>query len=253
MLTYSAPHAARDALRWRHANLWQAKDRAQQLGLAGAAFPWRTISGDECSGYWPAGTAAFHVNADIANATARYLDATGDDDFARDCGVEILVETARLWRSLGHHDPTGAFRIDGVTGPDEYTAVADNNIYTNLAARKNLRDAAAICERMPESARALGVDEEEMAAWRDAAAAMTIPYDDALARPPAIGGVHPPRRAGTSRRRRPRATRSSSTTRTSTSTASRSSSRPTSCSRCTCSATPSTPARRPATSPTTRS
>ena len=184
VLTYSVPHAARDALQWRHANLGQAKDRAKQLGLAGAAFPWRTISGDECSGYWPAGTAAFHIDADIANATARYLDATGDDDFARSCALEILVETARLWLSLGHHDPTGAFRIDGVTGPDEYTAIADNNIYTNLAARKNLRDAAGLCERMPEPARALGVGEEETAAWRDAAAAMTIPYDEALA-------VHP--------------------------------------------------------------
>ena len=91
--------------------------RARQLGLDGAAFPWRTIRGHECSGYWPAGTAAFHIGADIADAVIRYQAATGDEAFERDVGVELLVETARFWRSLGHHDPQGGFRIDGVTGP----------------------------------------------------------------------------------------------------------------------------------------
>jgi alpha,alpha-trehalose phosphorylase len=180
MLIYSMPHAARDALYWRHATLGLAQERAAQLGLAGAAFPWRTITGMECSGYWPAGTAAFHINADIGNAVARYIAASGDEEFVAECGLELLVETARLWRSLGHHDATGAFRIDGVTGPDEYTAVADNNLYTNLAAQRNLRDAADLAERLPDLARRLGVDEEEAAEWRDAATAMTVPYDEAL-------------------------------------------------------------------------
>ncbi len=184
MLIYSMPDAARDALRWRHATIERAKERAAQLGLEGAAFPWRTIRGDECSGYWPAGTAAFHINAAIGNSTARYMKATDDHEFAESCGVELLVETARLWRSLGHHEPAGAFRIDGVTGPDEYSSIADNNVYTNLAAARNLRDAADAVEAMPDLARHLGVDVEEAASWRDAAAAMTIPYDDAL-------GVHP--------------------------------------------------------------
>ena len=184
MLIYSMPDAARDALRWRHATIERAKERAAQLGLEGAAFPWRTIRGDECSGYWPAGTAAFHINAAIANSTARYMKATDDHEFAESCGIELLVETARLWRSLGHHEPAGAFRIDGVTGPDEYSSIADNNVYTNLAAARNLHDAADAVETMPDLARHLGVDVEEAASWRDAAAAMTIPYDDAL-------GVHP--------------------------------------------------------------
>jgi len=184
MLIYSMPDAARDALRWRHATIGRARERAAVLGLEGAAFPWRTIRGDECSGYWPAGTAAFHINADIANATAKYMNATGDDEFAAECGIELLVETARLWRSLGHHEPAGAFRIDGVTGPDEYTAIADNNVYTNLAAARNLHDAADAVDAMPDVARHLGVDLEEAATWRDAAKAMTIPYDHAL-------GVHP--------------------------------------------------------------
>ena len=184
VLTYVAPGAAAHALHWRHSTLPKATGRARQLGLRGAAFPWRTIAGEACSGYWPAGTAAFHVSAGIADAVIRYVQATGDMSFERAVGIELLAETARLWRSLGHPDPTGRFRIDGVTGPDEYSAVADNNVYTNLMAQQNLRAAADAAARHPGRARELGIGEEEMAAWRDAAEAMYIPYDDALA-------VHP--------------------------------------------------------------
>jgi alpha,alpha-trehalose phosphorylase len=180
LLTYTVPEAARDALRWRHSILDTARDRATVLGQRGAAFPWRTISGKECSGYWPAGTAAFHINADIADATARYLAATGDTEFEAACGVELLVETARLWTSLGHHDMHGGFRIDGVTGPDEYSSIADNNVFTNLMAQRNLDEAAAACERCPDQARALGVDVEEIAGWRTAAEHMIVPYDKVL-------------------------------------------------------------------------
>src|SRR5881398_585244 len=180
VLTYTAPHAAADALGWRHGTLDLARDRAAQLGLGGAAFPWRTIRGHECSGYWPAGTAAFHVNADIADAVVRYQAATGDEAFERQVGLELLVETARLWRSLGHYDAAGRFRIDGVTGPDEYSAIADNNVYTNLMAQRNLQGAADAAERHPRRAYEFGVDEEETAGWRDAAQAMMIPYDDML-------------------------------------------------------------------------
>ncbi|MHC3467108.1 glycoside hydrolase family 65 protein [Streptomyces sp. 7R007] len=183
LLTYTAPEAVGEALRWRHSTLPAARDRAAQLGLEGAAFPWRTIDGSEGSAYWPAGTAAFHVNADIADAVVRYVQATGDGEFEREAGVELLVETARLWRSLGHHDAHGVFHIDGVTGPDEYSAVADDNTYTNLMARANLLAAADAVERHPDIAADLGVDEEESAAWRDAADAVHLPYNDAL-------GVH---------------------------------------------------------------
>jgi alpha,alpha-trehalose phosphorylase len=184
VLTYTIPDAARDALRWRHSTLDKARDRARQLGLRGAAFPWRSISGAECSAYWPAGTAAFHVSADISDAVIRYLGATQDTEFDRDCGTEILVETARLWASLGHHDRHGGFRIDGVTGPDEYSAVADNNVYTNLMAQRNLRAAAAAAERNPDIVELFGVDATEIDEWRKAADRMVLPYDDEL-------GVHP--------------------------------------------------------------
>ncbi|MFJ8813199.1 glycoside hydrolase family 65 protein [Amycolatopsis thermoflava] len=184
VLTYSVPEAARDALRWRHSTLPKARERARQLGLRGAAFPWRSINGAECSAYWPAGTAAFHVTADIADAVARYYWATGDAEFERQCGTELLLETARLWMSLGHFDRHGRFRIDGVTGPDEYSAVADNNVYTNLMAQRNFREAAASCERVPEVASLFGVDETELAGWRRAAEQMYVPYNEEL-------GVHP--------------------------------------------------------------
>ncbi|MEU7057084.1 glycosyl hydrolase family 65 protein [Streptomyces sp. NPDC046197] len=183
VLTYTSPDAVAEALRWRQNTLPAARERAAQLGLRGAAFPWRTIEGQEGSAYWPAGTAAFHVNADIAHAVVRYVAATGDEDFERDTGVELLVETARLWRSLGHHDHHGAFHIDGVTGPDEYSAIADDNTYTNLMAKANLLAAADVVERHPKAAERLGADDEESATWRDAAEAMNIPYNPEL-------GVH---------------------------------------------------------------
>ncbi|MFF1659308.1 glycoside hydrolase family 65 protein [Streptomyces sp. NPDC058255] len=180
LLTYTSPGAVAEALRWRQNTLPAARERAAQLGLRGAAFPWRTIEGSEGSAYWPAGTAAFHVNADIADAVVRYIAVTGDQRFERDTGVELLVETARLWRSLGHHDHQGKFHIDGVTGPDEYSAVADDNTYTNLMARTNLLAAADVVERHPRRAAELGADDEESAAWRDAAEAMHIPYNHEL-------------------------------------------------------------------------
>jgi alpha,alpha-trehalose phosphorylase len=180
VLTYTAPHAAADALRWRQQTLNLARQRARDLGLKGAAFPWRTIAGEECSSYWPAGTAAFHINADIGRAVTRYQWAADDLEFETTCGAELLIETARLWRSVGHHDAAGMFRIDGVTGPDEYSAIADNNIYTNLMAQANLIAAADIVERHPRTAAELGADPEEAAAWRDAAARMTIPYNELL-------------------------------------------------------------------------
>ncbi|GAB3687612.1 glycoside hydrolase family 65 protein [Angustibacter aerolatus] len=184
LLTYTLPHAAADALRWRSSTLEQARDRAEQLGLSGITFPWRTIDGQECSAYWPAGTGAFHVNADIAAAFVRYRLVTGDDTLETDAGLEVLVETARMWESLGHHDRHGVWHVDGVTGPDEYTAVVRDNVFTNLMAASNLVRAAEAVERHPDAARRLGVTTDETARWRDCAAAAHIPFDEEL-------GVHP--------------------------------------------------------------
>ncbi|MDQ2885219.1 MAG: glycoside hydrolase family 65 protein [Chloroflexota bacterium] len=181
VLTLTLPRAAADALRWRYLLLDKARERARQLGLRGAAFPWRTIRGAECSGYWPASTAAFHINADIAYAVAFYIEATGDTAFEEHVGLELLVETARLWRSLGYHNTvTDQFRIDGVTGPDEYSALANNNVYTNLMAQHNLLWAVRAVQRHPEKARSIGVNADEVASWQLAAEKMYIPYDERL-------------------------------------------------------------------------
>src|SRR5262249_6197336 len=151
------------------------REGGRQLGGEGAASPWRTIRGQEGSGYGPAGTAACHINADIADAAVRYINVTTDEDFERECGLEILVETARMWRGLGHYDRGGQFHLDGVTGPDEYSALASDNVYTNLMAQRNLLAAADTVERPPPAARELGVDDCEAKAWREAAAAMHLP------------------------------------------------------------------------------
>jgi trehalose/maltose hydrolase-like predicted phosphorylase len=180
VLTYTQPKAAADVIRWRHSTLDLAREHAIRLGLRGAAFPWRTIRGEECSGYWPAGTAAFHLNADIADAIERYRIVTGDDSVERSGGLEVLVETARMWLSLGHHDDEGAWHVDGVTGPDEYSAIADDNVFTNLMAARNLVAAAEGCTRHPDLAHRYGVTVEEAAAWRDAANDVYIPYDRKL-------------------------------------------------------------------------
>jgi alpha,alpha-trehalose phosphorylase len=187
-LTYVAPKAARDALRWRHSTLPLARQRAHELRLTGAAFPWRTIHGQECSGYWPAGTAAFHINADLADAVRRYVAATNDARFERESGLELLVETARLWIALGHHDAAGAFRIDGMTGPDEYTALVNNNVFTNLMAARNLRAAAVAAARHPDRAAELGVEEHEITAWRRAADQIVVPVDEELGVTPQSDG-----------------------------------------------------------------
>lgn len=179
LLTLTHPQAAADALYWRHSTLDLARTRARQFNLNGAAFPWRTIHGEECSGYWPAGTAAFHINADIAYAVAYYVACTGDMVFEEQVGLELLAETARLWYSLGCYNGD-LFCINGVTGPDEYSAIVDNNVYTNLMAQRNLRAAASSAKRHPKKAKALGIKDSEITHWRDAGDRMFIPEDKHL-------------------------------------------------------------------------
>jgi alpha,alpha-trehalose phosphorylase len=179
-LTYSLPTAASDALKWRHSILPQAKERAKTLGLKGAAFPWRTIAGEECSAYWPAGTGAFHVTADVADAVARFQLVAGNDDFARRFGTDLLIESARLWASLGYFDAAGEFRIDGVTGPDEYSAIADNNVYTNMMAKRNLLAAVHALTGPHTDRSRWDVSDEEMMTWQRAADHMRLPYDERL-------------------------------------------------------------------------
>jgi alpha,alpha-trehalose phosphorylase len=184
-LAYTQPRIARNLLRFRHSMLPSARNRARELKVSGALFPWRTIRGDEASAYYQAGTAQFHLNADIAYAIRRYGDVRGDDGFIAETGAEVLVETARAWLGLGFYGDDDRFHIHGVTGPDEYTAVVDDNAYTNLMARLNLNYAATAMRRLaedrPEDHRRL-VDElriapAELDDWTRAAERMYVPHD----------------------------------------------------------------------------
>ena len=184
-LAYTQPRIARNLLRFRHSMLPSARARARELRVRGALFPWRTIRGDEASAYYQAGTAQFHLNADIAYAIRRYIDVRGDDGFIPETGAEILVETARAWIDLGFHGEDDRFHIHGVTGPDEYTAVVDDNAYTNLMARLNLNYAATTMRRLaadrPDDYRRLAddlrIDPAELDDWARAAERMFVPHD----------------------------------------------------------------------------
>jgi alpha,alpha-trehalose phosphorylase len=184
-LAYTQPRIARNLLRFRHSMLDKARHRARQLDLRGALFPWRTIGGDEASAYHLAGTAQFHLNADIAYAIRRYVDVRGDTGFLLETGAEMLVETARMWMDLGFFGEDGWFHIHAVTGPDEYTAMVDDNAYTNLMARLNLRYAAAVARSLraehPDDFAGLEaeltLDQSEPDAWDHAAEQMYVPHD----------------------------------------------------------------------------
>jgi alpha,alpha-trehalose phosphorylase len=189
-LVYSSPRIAKNLVRFRYGMLDLARQRARELNQRGALFPWRTISGEEASAYYEAGTAQYHIDADIIYALKKYVLASGDRDFLYDVGAEMLVETARLWRDLGffQHRDGRSFHINGVTGPDEYTTVVNNNTYTNLMARKNLRWAAetlsALREERPDRFAALvgelGLSVSEIESWRDAGDHIFVPYDEEL-------------------------------------------------------------------------
>ncbi|WP_035904393.1 glycoside hydrolase family 65 protein [Knoellia subterranea] len=194
-LTYTMPYAARNALRFRLSLLDYARTRAGELSQKGALFPWRTINGHEASAYYAAGTAQYHIDADIAYALSQYVGATGDTEFL-DQAIDIFVETARLWADLGfwRTQPSGerTFHIHGVTGPDEYTAVVNDNLYTNVLARFNLRRAVEAVEALAEGdpaayadmVRRTGLEGDEVTEWGECAQGMFIPFDEHL-------GIHP--------------------------------------------------------------
>ncbi|MDP8927209.1 MAG: glycoside hydrolase family 65 protein [Actinomycetota bacterium] len=185
-LCYTEPRIAKNLLRFRHSMLDKARARAAELNEAGALFPWRTINGDEASAYYQAGTAQYHLNADIIHALKRYVDVTGDTALHAEFGAELLVETARMWADLGFYDDHGVFHLFTVTGPDEYTTVVNDNAYTNLMARMNLNYAATVLRQLrtqdPHRYRIVcedvGLRDHEIDDWRRAAEAMHVPYDE---------------------------------------------------------------------------
>lgn len=184
-LVYTNPDRARTVLEHRYNMLDAARRRALQLNHRGALFPWRTINGEEASAFFPAGTAQYHIDAAIVYAIRKYIAATGDSDFLLKMGAEITFETARFWEDLGSYH-NNEFHIDGVTGPDEYTALVNNNAYTNLMARMNLNYAVETAEQLKSEApdqwnslaKRLDIDQAEIASWRRAAELMRVPFDE---------------------------------------------------------------------------
>lgn len=183
---WTQPQMARGMLRYRYALLDRARANARTLGMkTGALYPWRTINGDECSAFFPAGTAQYHINGDIAHAFLQYWHVTGDAAFMAEMGAEVLVETARAWMELGHMAEDG-FHIDCVTGPDEYTCLVNNNFYTNAAAQANLQGAAEVLHVLTKrgldtrARQKTGVTDEELSAFAEAAKSMYLPYDPEL-------------------------------------------------------------------------
>src|SRR5690606_12567185 len=163
------------------------------IGERGALFPWRTINGREASGHYPTSTAQYHINAAVTYALRHYVELTGDGSALKEFGGEILVETARLWMSLGFYSARdGRFHLHGVTGPDEYSVIVDDNVYTNLMAAENLRYAAQVVGDLQRESPAAYLDlaervelrNDEPDGWLRAARAMYVPFDSAL-------GIHP--------------------------------------------------------------
>lgn len=189
-LTYTYPHLARSLIDFRYRMLDKARERAIEVGEKGALFPWRTIDGKEGSGYYAASTAQYHIDGDIMHSLQKYVEVAGDDEFLFERGAEMLAETARMWCGLGFFSERrdGKFCIHGVTGPDEYTTVVNNNLYTNLIARNNLSYAASTVERMKRErtdlyeilAERISLGEDEPDKWRKAAESMYLPYDEEL-------------------------------------------------------------------------
>jgi alpha,alpha-trehalose phosphorylase len=189
VLSLCQPQLARELLQFRVNQLPQARQRAREMShRKGALYPWRTIGGTECSAYFPAGTAQYHINAAIAYALRSYLLASGDFAFIANHAAGMLFETARLWLELGFFSRSGAFEIHQVTGPDEYTALVNNNFYTNAMAKLHLEFAVNIWQRLQQEqpaqtsfwAEQLALSNDEINLWQQAASKMLLPFDDSL-------------------------------------------------------------------------
>jgi alpha,alpha-trehalose phosphorylase len=182
------PEIAESLLRFRYNILEHSRRRARVLDhKKGVKFPWRTISGMECSTYFPAGTAQYHINGDIAYGVIQHYLINEDLKFIMDYGAEIVFETARTWIDLGHFK-NDEFRIDAVTGPDEYTAIVNNNYYTNAVAKYNLYWASKfygiLKEKQPDKLKYLlekiELDESEIKEFERAYEKMYLAYDKTL-------------------------------------------------------------------------
>lgn len=184
--TLTDPQITKNLIGYRYTILDEARENAKIMGHEkGALYPWRTIMGKECSGYFPSGSAQYHINGDIAYSISSYYLATRDLDFIRDKGAEILFETARLWMDTGTYED-GRFVIHEVTGPDEYTCLVNNNYYTNASAKNNLYWAVKFYKMLKNLGQIqtiidrIGLTESEIMEFQEAESSMYLPYDENL-------------------------------------------------------------------------
>ena len=180
-LAATHPASARAMLEYRVRRLPAARAAARALGRAGARFAWESAatgsdvtptSARLASGELVrirTGELEEHIVGDVAWAASCYLAWTGDEAFAAGPGRDLFLETARYWASRVRFDAGGRAHIYGVVGPDEYHEPVDDNAFTNVLARWNLRQAAALDE----------VDDEERARWLTIADALVDGYERA--------------------------------------------------------------------------
>ena len=180
--TLTNPEISKSLVAYRYSTLDAARENARILGhKKGALYPWRTIMGKECSGYFPSGSAQYHIDGDIAYSTIAYYLTTKDLDFMAEKGAEIVFETARLWMDTGHFYH-GQFHINDVTGPDEYTCLVNNNYFTNASAQYNLHWAVKFYHMLNEAGKTaviekIGLTADEVAQMEKAEKNMYLPYD----------------------------------------------------------------------------
>ncbi len=184
---YTNPDIAKSLLMYRYNTLEQARSRARQMGhKQGVLYPWRTINGEECSSFFPAGTAQYHINADIAYGIKLYYEATNDWKFIQDYGMEILLELANLWLDMGQFDHQGRFCIHEVTGPDEYSCLVNNNTYTNIMVKNEIEFLLSLIEKCQEESSGLSLKSMELIQTFEVERAkrviehMYLAYDDTL-------------------------------------------------------------------------
>ncbi|MCZ2118979.1 glycoside hydrolase family 65 protein [Levilactobacillus brevis] len=181
---YTNQPMARQLLVYRYQTLPQARQRARALGVdQGALFAWRTINGEEASAYFPAGTAQYHIDADIAYAVGKYYEITRDIDFIKQCGFEMVLETAHFWEAFGSWHQVGTsqrFEFHTVTGPDEYTALVNNNYYTNRLAKHNFELVTYLAQEIlkvdPNGLTKFGIDATDIDAFQNLAEHVYLPY-----------------------------------------------------------------------------
>ena len=189
LFLFTNPELAKNLLEYRYSILESARKRAKEMGHNnGVLYPWRTIAGDECSPFFPAGTAQYHINTDISYSIIQYMEATDDVEFLLDKGMEMLIEISRLMFEVGHFRRDGHFCIDSVTGPDEYTCIVNNNYYTNSLSKHLFVKTVDFFNKLKTShpnelnslVEKLGIENSELENFKNAGAKMLLPFDEKL-------------------------------------------------------------------------